>query len=158
MRDKRLVPMVLGDLWAPFPCGKCGALTGTLWVIPEWQDTIPLHQLVRYFGEARCKACGYPSEFWSDGLLPIGPGTRIQFLRDLYEGPCEDHAGVTYAHANELGTVTRVGGCWEGYWVNRDRWFNPFGCRSEDFRVIGFGRDDDAYPKTTDPPPEQDEI
>ena len=49
-------------------------------------------------------------------------GDRIRFLRTLESGPDEDGPGNHYATKGDLGTIDRVGGCWEGYMVFWDKW------------------------------------
>ena len=62
-------------------------------------------------------------------------GMRIQFLRDIISGPTEECPSFIYARKGEGGRITRVGGCWEGYWVKKDDWPSAvFGCQSKDFK------------------------
>ena len=64
-------------------------------------------------------------------------GDRICFKRDLEEGPTGEHPSLLYARKGEGGHITRIGGCWEGYWVKWDRWPSAaFGCQAKDFELI----------------------
>lgn len=63
-------------------------------------------------------------------------GTKIRFLRTLTARANEDHPDIEYAHYNETGEITEVGGCREGYWVKTDGWPNAFGCESKDFEAL----------------------
>jgi hypothetical protein len=56
--------------------------------------------------------------------LPIG--TRIVFLKDLTEGPSDEHPGRHYASKGDGGVVTGHD-CREGHWVKWDKWPAPFG-------------------------------
>lgn len=66
-------------------------------------------------------------------LLPVG--TRIRFVKDLDEGPNEEHPAITYALRGELGEITGHG-TKEGYWVKRDSWPAPFGASADEFEVV----------------------
>ncbi len=61
-------------------------------------------------------------------------GMRIRFKRDLTSGPTGECPAFIYAEKGGGGRITRVGDCWEGYWVKWDGWPSAaFGCKSEDF-------------------------
>lgn len=61
-------------------------------------------------------------------------GMRIRFLRDLTVGATGDHPPLVYAYKGDGGRITRVGGCWEGFWVKWDKWQSAaFGCEEKDF-------------------------
>jgi len=66
----------------------------------------------------------------------IAVGQRIRFLHTLQSDADEESPGCLFARKGSMGTVTRVGGCWEGYWVRTDHWAQPFGCEAKDFEVI----------------------
>ncbi len=63
-------------------------------------------------------------------------GNKIRFLRELSDGPTEDHPACLFANKNDTGEITEVGGCREGYWVKTDWWDAPFGCERKDFTII----------------------
>ncbi len=65
--------------------------------------------------------------------LPVG--TRIRFTRTLDCGPTEESPALLFANKDEEGEITGHG-CWEGYWVKRDAWDEPFGCERKDFEPI----------------------
>lgn len=61
---------------------------------------------------------------------------RIRFLRDIEEGPTGEHPAYIYARKGERGRITKVGMCWEGFWVKWDGWPQAaFGCQSKDFEI-----------------------
>jgi hypothetical protein len=66
----------------------------------------------------------------------LGVGTKIRFKRTLTSAANEEHPALEYAAKDETGEITKVGGCWEGYWVKTDSWPNPFGCESKDFEEL----------------------
>ena len=66
----------------------------------------------------------------------IKVGSRIKFLRDLWQGPTEEMPACEFANKGEEGEIVRIGTCWEGYMVKRDSWPAPFGCESKDFEVL----------------------
>ena len=67
----------------------------------------------------------------------IKVGDRIKFLKDLTCGQTEEHPPYIYARKGELGTVTQIGGCWEGYWVLWDGWKHAsFGCERKEFKLL----------------------
>ena len=67
----------------------------------------------------------------------IKPGQRIRFLRTLDRGPTEDSPACIYAKKGDCGTIEKVGGCWEGFWVYWDGWKHAsFGCERKDFECI----------------------
>lgn len=70
-------------------------------------------------------------------------GDRIRFLKTLESGPDEDGPGNHYATEGDLGTVDRVGGCWEGYWVFWDKWKSAsFGAQfGIDFELVSNSSD-----------------
>ena len=49
-------------------------------------------------------------------------GDRIRFLDTLTADANEDHPRLTYAVKGDLGRISKVGGCKEGYWVFWDGW------------------------------------
>ena len=64
-------------------------------------------------------------------------GDRIIFLRELSDGPCEEHPGNLYAHEGEEGEICSVGTCWEGFMVKRDKWYADFGAQiGKDFKLL----------------------
>ena len=63
-------------------------------------------------------------------------GTKIRFTKTLTEPANEDHPALQYAHKNQTGEITEIGGCQEGYWVKTDNWPHPFGCERKEFEVI----------------------
>lgn len=52
-------------------------------------------------------------------LLPVG--TRIRFLRDIFEDANGDHPTFTLSKKGEQGTVTKHGQYWDHY-VTWDKW------------------------------------
>ena len=69
----------------------------------------------------------------------LPPGTRILFIKNLKEPPCEDHPGIIFAMAGARGTVVHSDKpCPEGHWVIWDGCPNqPFGAKlGEDFTPI----------------------
>lgn len=66
----------------------------------------------------------------------IKEGSRIRFKHDLECGPTEDHPAFIYARRGELGTITRVGNCREGFWATWDRCPNSFGVSREEFELV----------------------
>lgn len=58
----------------------------------------------------------------SGSTIPPKAGDRIKFIKTLTSGPDEDGPGNHYATKGDLGTIDRVGGCWEGYMVFWDKW------------------------------------
>jgi hypothetical protein len=70
-------------------------------------------------------------------MREIKAGDRIRFNRTLTSPPTGDHPAYIYAQAGDLGTIDRVGGCSEGYWVYWDGWKHaPFGCERKEFELI----------------------
>ena len=65
----------------------------------------------------------------------IEVGTRIRFLKTLEEGPTGDHPALIYAVKGDLGTITEVGGCKEGFWAKWDKWPHAFGCSRDEFEI-----------------------
>ncbi len=64
-------------------------------------------------------------------------GDRIRFLRDIDCGPTGSHPAFIYGRKGEFGIITKVGGCWEGFWVKWDGWKHAaFGCQEKDFEVV----------------------
>ncbi|KKM96913.1 hypothetical protein LCGC14_1173230 [marine sediment metagenome] len=64
-------------------------------------------------------------------------GDRIRFKRDLDCGPTDEHPAFIYAEKGGYGTITKVGGCREGYWALWDGWKSAaFGCSREEFEVM----------------------
>lgn len=70
-------------------------------------------------------------------------GTKIRFKRTLSCGPTGDHPALEYAHHNETGEITKIGGCWEGYWVKADGWPAAFGCERKDFEAFEQSKEKD---------------
>ena len=61
-------------------------------------------------------------------------GMRIRFLRDLTAPASGSHPPLVFAYKGDGGRITRVGGCWEGYYVKWDKWPSAhFGCEEKDF-------------------------
>ena len=69
-------------------------------------------------------------------MTDIEAGTKIRFKRDIEGEPTGDSPACTYAKKGDYGVITKVGGCWEGYWVKWDDWPHSFGCESKDFEVV----------------------
>ncbi len=70
----------------------------------------------------------------SESAVVFRAGMRIKFRRDLTANATEEHPAFIYARKGEGGRITRVGGCWEGFWVKWDEWLSAaFGCQSKDF-------------------------
>lgn len=67
--------------------------------------------------------------------LPVG--TRIRFLRELWEPASGDSPATLYAASGDTGVVTGHG-CKEGHWVKWDQWEKAaFGARlGVDFEVV----------------------
>jgi len=74
--------------------------------------------------EAPLNLQSYAKNQSENKVLPVG--TKIKFLKDLTEGPCEDHPGCIFAREGEFGEVTGHD-CSEGHMVKWDAWPNSFG-------------------------------
>ena len=57
-------------------------------------------------------------------LLPVG--TRIRFVKSMYENATGDHPAFVYAEKGDGGIVTGHG-TREGHWVKWDKWPHAFG-------------------------------
>ena len=68
--------------------------------------------------------------------MKYAAGMRIRFLRDLECGPTGEHPALIYARKGDGGRITKIGDCWEGYWVKWDHWPSAaFGCEEKDFVI-----------------------
>ena len=63
-------------------------------------------------------------------------GDRIRFRRTLDCPATGDHPYMVYATAGQLGRITLVGGCPEGYWAVADGWPHSFGVAESEFEVV----------------------
>ncbi len=67
----------------------------------------------------------------------LKPGQKIRFLRTLEEGPSAEAPGRYFAGKGAYGTIDKVGGCKEGFWVFWEGWRSAsFGCAREDFYPV----------------------
>ncbi len=79
-----------------------------------------------------CKECYLRIE--DNGLKA---GQRIRFLRTITSNDSEESPGNHYASKGDLGTIDRIGGCWEGFMVFWDGWSQAsFGCERKDFELV----------------------
>jgi len=60
-------------------------------------------------------------------------GDRIRFTKTLDCPASEDHPYMVYALRGQLGRITQIGGCEEGYWAVADGWSVPFGVWESEF-------------------------
>lgn len=61
-------------------------------------------------------------------------GMRIRFTKTLKGLPTGDHPAFIYACKGDGGRITKIGGCWESYWVKWDGCPDPaFGCEEKHF-------------------------
>jgi len=70
----------------------------------------------------------------------IKVGDKIHFLRELSDSACEEHPGCLYASKGEVGEITRIGGCREGYWVKTKK-NPPFGCERHNFELVNLTKE-----------------
>jgi hypothetical protein len=63
-------------------------------------------------------------------------GDRIRFTKTLDAPATGDRPAIIYAVCGQLGRITRVGGCTEGYWAIADGWPHPFGVSDDEFEKV----------------------
>lgn len=61
-RKPNRVPITMSELWGPIPCQQCQQPCFTLWVTPEERDKYSFVDIYGKMGQARCDACGPPTE------------------------------------------------------------------------------------------------
>lgn len=66
----------------------------------------------------------------------IKVGQRIRFPYEISCGPTDEHPALLFAKQGQLGRITAVGDCSEGYRATWDGWPTPFGIARNEFEPV----------------------
>lgn len=107
-------------------CPACGKINEENW---------PLY-IGAEIKEGGCQMCWESNEYMAP-KESLKVGQRIIFLKTLTSNDSEESPGCHFASKGDFGIITKIGGCWEGYWVKWDGWSQAdFGCERKNFDLV----------------------